>query len=204
MLICGNEAQRNLQRTRQRTGRDIGKHLVPDHLLHAIGYIRIETARRERIRELLKPLDIAGHAAHVGHTAATMLRHTEAGDACVMLCRTDDDVLLRYELPEHILVAAAVLQGHKIGLRTDDATVVMQRALAEHRLHEHNNQIDRRHPLGGQHRMWMIHLRRPIRLLHLEAICIDLLYDLCVDVDNRHLVVPAQVRTVQTTHGACT
>ena len=52
--------------------------------------------------------------------------------------------------------------------------------------------------------MWMIHLRRTIRLLHLEAICIDLLYDLCVDVDNRHLVVPAQVRTVQTAHGACT
>ena len=121
-----------------------------------------------------------------------------------MLGRTDDDVLLRYELTEHILVAAAVLQRHEIGLRADDALVILKRTLTEHRLHEHDDQIDRLHPLGRQHRMRMINRGRTIRLLHLEAVCIDLLYDLCVDVDDRHLVVSAQVRTVQTTHGTCT
>ena len=52
-----------------------------------------------------------------------------------------------HKLPEHLLMTASVLQGHQIGVRTNQRAVFLQRALTEHRLDEYDYQINGLHIL---------------------------------------------------------
>ena len=128
--------------------------------------------------------------------------HTQARHAGVVLGGADDDVVLRDEFAQHVLMAAAVLQRHQVGVGTDDALVVVQGALAEHGLDEHDDQVHRLHALGGKHGVGVVHGAGTVRLLHGQALFGDFLDQGGVHVDHGDLILPAEVRAEKPAHGA--
>src|SRR5699024_6820870 len=129
VLVGRNVAQGHLQGAGQRAGGNVGEQLVPDHLLHAVGNVGLQAAGGEGVGKLLQPAGAARHAAHVGHAAAAVPGHTQARHAGVVLGGADDDVVLRDEFAPHVLMAAAVLQRHQVGVGSDDALVGAQAVL---------------------------------------------------------------------------
>ena len=204
MLVGRDVAQGHLQGTGQGTGGNVGEQLVPDHLLDAVGNVSLEAALSEGISKLLQPGSFADNAAHVGHAAAAVLGNAQTGYAGVVLGGTDDDMILRDELAQQILMAAAVLQGHDVGVGSDDALVVVQGAFAEHGLDEDDDQVNRLHALGRKNRVGMEDVGGAVRFLDFQALGVHLFHQCGVYIDHGHFVVAAQVRAVQPAHGAGT
>ena len=132
-----------------------------------------------------------------------MLGDAQAGHAGIVLGGADDDVVLGHKLAQHILMAAAVLQGHQVGVGADDALVGVQGALAEHGLDEDDDQVHRLHPFGGKHGIGVVHGAGTVRLLNLQALCVDSFHQRGVHVDDGDFILTAQVRAEQPAHGAC-
>ena len=204
MLVGGDVAQGHLQSTGQRTGGNVGEQLVPDHRLDAVGNIRVKAAGGEGIGKLLQTVSTADNAAHMGHAAAAVLGDAQTGHAGVVLRGADDDMLLRNELAQQIFVAAAVLQGHQVGIGADDALIVVQGALAEHSLDKDDDQVNRLHALGRKDRMRMENVGGSVRFLDFQPLGVHLFHQCGVYIDHGHFVVAAQVRAVQPAHGAGT
>ena len=124
------------------------------------------------------------------------------GDGAVVLRRADDDMRVIRKPAEHLLVAAAVLQRHQIGISADQRAVRLQRRLALHRLDEQDHQIGRRHAARVARDARPIDGGASVRLGDAQAIRPNFRDAVGVSFYHRHVVVPTQIAAVQRAHRA--
>ena len=200
ILIGSDIAHLYLEHCRNRAQGNVCEKLVPDQLLNVLMDADVEAARIKGLLDLRKdPFCILYQHTDIGisDSAVADLAHTQNGS--VIFRRSDDDVVLRNKLSQDVLMPGPVLQGHDIGVLSDQRLVSGQCSFGKKGFHEKDDQIDALHPLRGYGRARTIQVLCPV-LLQDDAFLADMFHHRSVGIHHAHIIVQGQMSPVDGTH----
>ena len=105
------------------------------------------------------------------------------------------------KLQQLFLVSLTILQGHQVGIRPNQASIVLQCAAAIQSFHKHDHQIYRCLSGSVRQRMGSANLHRSVRFFNPHTVPVDFFYQRLVNIHQQHVVTEGQISPEQRSHG---